>query len=169
MYTAGICAIVSKANRFIDDMKYVICQEKHSFNKYPILLDNPYLKKHFIAYCLLWNRTQKQMNLAVKRIQDSTIDNTGDNDDIVSDDSNTTDDGQDFFNSHSGNPSYHFVSSAVVSTNESKSVSRLIANSLSVPKLYPRSKAKFIPNPVAVTVSKSVSKLIPNFVSNSKT
>ena len=59
MYTADIRAVTAKPNRFPDDMKYAICKEKHTFDKCPVLQDVPYLRKVFIAYCLLWKRTQK--------------------------------------------------------------------------------------------------------------
>ena len=56
-------------------------------------------KKHVIAYFLLWNRTQQQMNLAVKKLCAAAVDSDnydGDNDDIVLDNSDTTSDDTDF-------------------------------------------------------------------------
>ena len=86
MYTAVICAVIAKPSKFTDDMKCAIYQDKHSFDNCPVLLYIPYLKKHFIAYCLLWNRSQKQMSLAVKKIRDATLADTNDNDNDVSSD-----------------------------------------------------------------------------------
>ena len=68
MYQAAIRAVVAKPNKFKDGMKCAICRQEHTFDKCPVLLDIPYLKKHFIAYCLLTNRTQRQMEVAVNQI-----------------------------------------------------------------------------------------------------
>ena len=101
MYQAAIRAVVAKPNRFKDGMKCAICKQEHTFDKYPVLLDIPYLKKHFIAYCLLMNRTQKQMEVAVNQITAKMdVVDTNDDDDNSSDsdssNSSTIDDNQDF-------------------------------------------------------------------------
>ena len=67
-YTTAIHAVVAQPSRFNDQMYCAVCHDKPIFDKCTELLDTKYLKKHFITYCLLWNRTQKQMNLAVKKI-----------------------------------------------------------------------------------------------------
>ena len=101
MYQAAIRAVVAKPNRFKDGMKCAICIQEHTFPKCLVLLDIPYLKKHFIAYCLLMNRTQRQMEVAVNQITAKLDDvDTNDDDDNSSDsdssDSDTTDDNQNF-------------------------------------------------------------------------
>ena len=95
MYTAGTCNVTTNPSKITDNMTCDVCHEKHSFNKCPILLDTSYLKKHFVAYCSLWNRTQKQINLAAKRIQTTAVDS--DNDDTVLDNSDTTNNNPDFY------------------------------------------------------------------------
>ena len=52
VYTAAIRAMIAKPNKFIDSMEYAICGDKHTFDKCSILNDIPYLRKHFMAYCL---------------------------------------------------------------------------------------------------------------------
>ena len=102
MYRAAVRVVVAKPNRFTDGMKCAIYKKEHTFDKYPVLLKMPYLKKHFIAYCLLMNRTQKQMKVAVNQItakMDVVDTNDDDNNESVSDssDSDTTNDtNQDF-------------------------------------------------------------------------
>lgn len=99
MYKKGLKNVVSISNKFNDDKKLAICREKHQFKKCHSLLDIEYLKKHFIAYYLLWNRTQKQMKLAVNQIKAATVAATDDdtNGDTGIDDSDTTtDNDQDF-------------------------------------------------------------------------
>ena len=46
-------------------MKCAICHKPRSFDQCPILNDIPYIKKHFISYCLLMNKRQKQMLAAI--------------------------------------------------------------------------------------------------------
>ena len=61
------CATRGKRTKFegvLSDARKV-CHEPHSFEKCPVLLNIPFLKKHFIAYCLQINRTQKQMIASV--------------------------------------------------------------------------------------------------------
>ena len=101
MYQAAIRAVMAKPMKFKDGMKCAICKKEHMFNKCPILLDILYLRKHFIAYCLLMNRTQWQMNLAVNQITARMADvDTNDGDDTGPDsdssNSDTIDDSQDF-------------------------------------------------------------------------
>lgn len=66
-------------------MSCAIFHEKHKFDKCLILLDTIYLRNNVIAYCLLWNYTQKQMNLAIKKIWAVVVDSSDNDDDIVSD------------------------------------------------------------------------------------
>ena len=79
-------------------MKCAICKKEHTFNKCPVLFDIPYLKKHFIAYCLTMNKTQQQMELAVNQItaRISVVDTNDDDDNdasvLDSSDSDTTND-----------------------------------------------------------------------------
>ena len=73
MYTAGIRAVISKPNKFTDGMECAICGEKHSFHKCKTLLDISFLRKHFIAYCLQWKRTQRQMTTAVNKLRSDTF------------------------------------------------------------------------------------------------
>ena len=59
MYQAGVCAVTARPEKFTDGMKCAICKKPHKFDKCPILQDINYLRKHFIAYCLMMNRTTK--------------------------------------------------------------------------------------------------------------
>ena len=68
MYQAGVRAVTARPEKFTDGMKCAICKKPHKFDKCPILQDINYLRKHFIAYCLMMNRTTKQMELAVNKI-----------------------------------------------------------------------------------------------------
>ena len=83
IYTAGLRAVTKDVTKFIDGMNCAICHKLHSFDQCPILNDIPYIKKHFISYCLLMNKTQKQMVAAMHRIDASlgTNINNDDNDD----------------------------------------------------------------------------------------
>ena len=65
-YTAAIRAIIVKPSKFTAAMNCVIYYDKHSFNKFFILLHMAYLKKHFTTYFLIWNCTQKQRDLFAK-------------------------------------------------------------------------------------------------------
>ena len=101
MYQAGIRAVISRPERFTDGMKCAICQKQHKFGDCPILQNIEFLKKHFIAFCLMMNRTTKLMEREVKKIT-ATINklatDVADDDDAASDssDSDTTDDTQHF-------------------------------------------------------------------------
>ena len=105
MYQAGIRAVISRSERFTDGMKCAICQKQHKFGDCPILQNIEFLKKHFIAFCLMMNRTTKLMEREVKKITANinklATDVADDDDDAASDssdssDSDTTDDTQDF-------------------------------------------------------------------------
>ena len=61
MYTAGICVVLSKLNKFTDGMECAICGEKLSLDNCTTLLVISFLRKLFIIYCLQWKRTQRQM------------------------------------------------------------------------------------------------------------
>ena len=93
MYTAGIRQITKSPTKFTDGMKCAVCHKPHSFEKCPILLNIPLLKKHFIAYCLAMNRTQNQMVASIQKI-DATWGND-DNDDDNDDDDDDNDDHHD--------------------------------------------------------------------------
>ena len=84
MYTAGLRAPKKDVIKFTDGTKCAICHKPYSFDQCPILNDIPYIKKHFISYCLLMNKTQKQMLVAIHHI-DATwgadINNDDDDDD----------------------------------------------------------------------------------------
>ena len=54
--------------KFTDGMKCAICHQLYFLEKCPILGDIPYIKKHFISYCLQMNKTQKQMITAIHLI-----------------------------------------------------------------------------------------------------
>ena len=49
-------------------MEYAICHKKHMFEKCPILSDIPFVKKHFILYCIFVNFTQEQMMAIINLI-----------------------------------------------------------------------------------------------------
>ena len=87
IYTAGLRAVTKDVTKFIDGMNCAICHKLHSFDQCPILNDIPYIKKHFISYCLQMNKTQKQI-LAVIHHIDATwgTDINNDNDDDDDDD-----------------------------------------------------------------------------------
>ena len=82
-------------------MECAICGDKHTFDKCKTLLDVSFLQKHFIAYCLQWKRTQRQMTTAVNKLRSDTFEaDDTDGQDTVSNDSDTaTDDDneQDFY------------------------------------------------------------------------
>ena len=107
MYQAGIRAIIARPERFTDGMKCAICKKPHRFKDCPILADIEFLKKHFIAFCLMMNKTTKQMEINVNRLtanlnklnaDDAVVDDAADaaSDSSASSDSDTTDDTQDF-------------------------------------------------------------------------
>ena len=79
-------------------MACAICGEKHSFKDCKTLLDVDFLRKHFIAYCLQWKRTHRQITTAVHRLEATALADTNDQD-TISDDSDTAmddDNEQDF-------------------------------------------------------------------------
>ena len=93
---------MARPEKFREGIKGAICKKPHKFDKCPILQDINYLRKHFIAYCLMMKRTTNQMELAVNKITaqisklaaddvDTDTDSTSD-----SSESETTDDNQDF-------------------------------------------------------------------------
>ena len=107
MYQAGIRAVIARPERFTDGMKCAICKKPHKFADCPILQDINYLRKHFIAYCLMMNRTTKQMELAVNKITarinklaadaaDANADADSASESSGSSDNDTTDNTQDF-------------------------------------------------------------------------
>ena len=57
IYKAGIWQVTKDPTKFTDVMRCAVCHQPHSFDKCPILLNIPFLKKNFIAYCLQMNRT----------------------------------------------------------------------------------------------------------------
>ena len=69
-------------------MKYAICHNPHSFDQCPILNRVSYIKQHFISYCLLTNKAQKQILAAMHRI-DATWDTDINNNDDDNDGENT--------------------------------------------------------------------------------
>ena len=97
MYTIGIRAAKKDVTKFTDGMDCAICHKKHSFDKCPILNDIPYIKKHFIFYCIQMNKTQKQMLKAIHQI-DGTW-GTDNNDDDDDDD----DDNEDYLHANTDN------------------------------------------------------------------
>ena len=56
------------------------------------MLDVAFLRKHFIANCLQWKRTHRQITTAINQLEASDIADT-DNQDIVSENSDTATDG----------------------------------------------------------------------------
>ena len=99
MYTAGLRQVTRDPVKFTDGMSCAVYHKPHPFDKCPILLNIPFLKKHFIAYCLQMNRTQKQMVASIHSI-DATWgvadlnldDNDGDNNNDDSSETNTDND-----------------------------------------------------------------------------
>ena len=77
--------------KFTDGRSCAVCHEPHSFDKCPVLLNIPFLKKHFIAYCLQMNRTQKQMIASIHTV-DATWGVHDDGDDFDDDDDDDNDD-----------------------------------------------------------------------------
>ena len=96
MYQAGLRQVTRSPTKFADGMKCAVCGKPHPFDKCPILNDIPLLKKHFIAYCLQMNRTQKLMTEKIHKM-DATwgvVDDDDDNDDVNDDDDNNDQDFQ---------------------------------------------------------------------------
>ena len=100
MYKAGIRQVIKDPAKFTDGMSCAVCHKPHPFDKCPILLNILFLKKHFIAYCLQMNRTQKQMVASIHSIDatwgvdDLNIDANDDDDDSSSE--KNTDNDADF-------------------------------------------------------------------------
>ena len=88
LYMAAINAVLSKQNKFTDVMARAICGEKHSFKDCKTLLDFDFLRKHFIAYCLQWKCTHRQITTAVHRLEAAALADANDQD-TVSDNSDT--------------------------------------------------------------------------------
>ena len=65
IYKAAVNDIVEQPTKVTDGMDCAIYHKNHTFEKCPILNDIPYIKKHFISYCILMNCTQKQMLAAI--------------------------------------------------------------------------------------------------------
>ena len=91
MYTCGLKQVTKNPSKFTDGMKCAVCGKQHSFEKCPILLNIPFLQKHFINYCIQMNKVQKQMVTSIQKVDatwgvtdyedDSTDDNDVDGDD----------------------------------------------------------------------------------------
>ena len=99
-YTAGICAVISKPNKFTDSTACAICGDKHTFKECKTLLDVDYLQWYFLAYCLQWKRIHRQTTTAVNQLEaadiadiaDTDVQNTvSDNSDMTTDDDNEQD------------------------------------------------------------------------------
>ena len=88
MYQNALRQVTKSPTKFADGMKCAVCGKPHPFDKCPILNDIPFLKKHFISFCIQMNRTQKQMTTAIHKM-DATWgvdDDDDDDDDDVNDD-----------------------------------------------------------------------------------
>ena len=98
MYTEAIHTVISKPIKFTDGMACAICGDKYIFIDCKTLLDVDFLRKHFIAYCLQWKHTHRQITTAVNWLEAANIADTDDHD-TVSDKSDTAmcdDNAQDF-------------------------------------------------------------------------
>ena len=83
MYRAGINAAKKGITKFTNGMDCVIYSKKHMFDQCPVLNDIPYIKKHFISYCILMNRTQEKMFATIHPIDanlNTDINNNNNND-----------------------------------------------------------------------------------------
>ena len=109
MYTSGLKQVTRDPAKFTDGINCAICGKQHSFDKCLILLNIPFLKKHFIAYCIQMNKTQKLMVTLIHSVDaswgvtdinnDDDTDDTDDDDDDNNnndDDDSTTDNDTDF-------------------------------------------------------------------------
>ena len=91
MYTAAINAVLSKPNKFTDSMACALCGEKHSFKDCKTLLYVDFLRKHFIAYCLQWKSTHRQINTAVNQLEAAPVADDNDQETVLDNsDSDTT-------------------------------------------------------------------------------
>ena len=71
MYTCGLKQVTRNPSKFTDGMKCAVCGEQHSFDKCPILLDIPFLRKHFINYYIQMNKIQKLMVASIHSVDAS--------------------------------------------------------------------------------------------------
>ena len=85
MYTSGLKQVTKDPSKFTDGMNCAVCGKQHSFDKCPILLNIPFLQKHFINYCMQMNKIQKQMVTAIQKV-DATWGVTASDDDDSDDD-----------------------------------------------------------------------------------
>ena len=92
LYTAAINTVIFKPNKFTDGMACAICGEKHSFKDCKTLLDVDFLRKHFIAYCLQWKRTHRQITTTVHQLEAAALADADDQDTILDDSDTPTDD-----------------------------------------------------------------------------
>ena len=76
-------------------MDCAICNNKHTFDKCPILNDIPYSKKHSISFCLQMNKTQKQMIAAICGIDATWGTNINNNTTTTTNNNNNDDDDDD--------------------------------------------------------------------------
>ena len=72
-------------------MKCAVCGRQHSFEKCPILLNIPFLQKHFINYCIQMNKVQKPMVASIQKVDATwgvtdSDDDSSDGDDVDNDD-----------------------------------------------------------------------------------
>ena len=68
IYETGIKAVKKDITNFTNGMKCDSYHKLHSFDQCSILNNIPYIKKHSVSYCLLMNKTQKQMLAAIHHI-----------------------------------------------------------------------------------------------------
>ena len=91
MYTSGLKQITKDPFKFTDGMKCAVCGKQHSFEKCPILLNIPFLQKHFINYCIQMNKVQKLMVASIQKVDATwgvpdSSDDSSDSDDVTNDD-----------------------------------------------------------------------------------
>ena len=97
MYTSSLKKITRDPAKFTDGMNCAVCGKQHTFDKCPILLNIPLLKKHFINYCIQMNKTQKLMVASIHSIDANWgVTNINNNNDDDDDSSETTDNDADF-------------------------------------------------------------------------
>ena len=101
-YQAGLRKVTKDVTKFTDGMKCAICHQPHTFEKCPILNDIPYIKKHFISYCLQMNKMQKQM-LATIHCIDATWGTDINNNDHFDGDDDDDDDDEDYSQANTDN------------------------------------------------------------------
>lgn len=80
MYKITLNNIGKQPAKVTDDMECAIYHHKHTFVTCTILKDIDYLYKHFIQYCILMNRTRKQMVASVNYIDASWATDNGNTD-----------------------------------------------------------------------------------------